>query len=154
MAEELYRFESPLNSAQLADTLRGLTNPQIEKTGQKANLEPVEKAFKRLSAKPGTRKSDYDIELCEIVHRQLKHLPGSLQLDMRLWQWLTVKRFPNFVWTRWNGSIPVDVSAALTRGGMVDRFLGNRSLRERIGMRSRACSSLPKFSTTKPTATS
>jgi hypothetical protein len=129
MAEDLLRFESPLTASQLADVLAGSLSPAIEKTGETANLEPVEKAFRRLASKPGTGRTDYDVELCEILHKQLKHIPASLKVDMRFWQWMTVKRFPDFVWTRWNGSIPKDIAAALSRGGMAERFLGNRSLR-------------------------
>ena len=131
MTEVLYRFETPLNANQLADVLEGLANPPVEKTGAAADLQPVEKAFRRLASKAGTRKSDYDIELCEILHKQLRHIPASLKVDMRFWQWLSVKRFPEFVWTRWSTGVPNDVGAALARGGMADRFLGNKSLRGR-----------------------
>lgn len=130
MAEELMRFENPLTTSQLADVLVGSLSPAVEKTGQKANLEPVEKALRRLSSNPGTAKTEYDIEVLEVLHKQLKHLPVSLKVDMRFWQWMTVKRFPNFVWMRWNnGAIPKDIGGALARRGMPERFLGNRSLR-------------------------
>src|SRR5262249_9142794 len=129
MAEDLYRFEQPLLPSQLADVLRGSVNPAVEKTGQTANLEPVEKAFRRLAGKASTRKSDYDIELCELLHKALKHIPDRLKVDMRFWQWLTVKRFPEFVWRRWSAGVPGDIAAAVARGGMADRFLGNKSLR-------------------------
>jgi hypothetical protein len=131
MAELLYRFETPVTPNQLADLLNGSTNAPVEKTGQMANLEPVENAFRRLAAKAATRKSDYDVELCELLHKQLKHIPAGLKVDMRFWQWLSVKRFPEFVWLRWSTGVPNDIAAALTRGGMADRFLGSRSLRGR-----------------------
>lgn len=131
MAEALYRFENLLPPVQLGDVLRGTANPPVEKTGHTASLDFVEKAFRRLASKAGTRKSDYDVELCELLHKQLKHIPGSLKVDMTFWQWLTIKRFPDFVWTRWSTGAPDDIGAAVARGGMADRFLGNRSLRGR-----------------------
>jgi len=131
MAEDLFRFESPLEPGELANVLRGSSNPSVLKTGQTANLEPVEKALRRLTSRSETRKTDYDIELCELLHRQLRHLPPSLKVDMQFWQWMTVKRFPGFVWARWNGGVPADIAMAVGRAGMSDRFLGNRSLRGR-----------------------
>jgi hypothetical protein len=131
MAEVLYRFQDPLTPNQLGDVLKGLANPAVEKAEEVADLQPVEKAIRRLASKAGTRKSDYDIELCEILHKQLKHIPAGLKVDMRFWQWLSVKRFPEFVWTRWSTGVPKDVTAALARRGIADRFLGNKSLRGR-----------------------
>jgi hypothetical protein len=132
MADEMiFRFESPLSPAELPKVLEGAIKPPVCKTGIRADLEPVEKAFQRLASKASTNKSDYDVGLCEVVHKQLNHLRGSLFVDMRFWHWLTVKRFPEFVWTRWHGSIPDDVGIALARGGMSDRFLGKSTLRGR-----------------------
>jgi hypothetical protein len=133
MAEDIQRFESPVAPAQLQAVLEGTASLPVEKTGFTANLDPVDKAFQRLASKASTKKSDYDVELCQILHKQLKHLPANLTVDMRLWHWLAAKRFAEFVWTRWHGSIPdqADIGTALARGGMNDRFLGKSTLRGR-----------------------
>lgn len=131
MVEDLLRFETPVSPGELAYVLLGSASPPVQKTGAKANLDPVEKTFRKLAAQSSTKKGDYDVAMCEVLHRKLKHLPAPIKLDMRMWQWLTIRRFPDFVWTRWDGKIPTDVGAALARGGMADRFLGSRSLRGR-----------------------
>jgi hypothetical protein len=46
---------------------------------------------------------------------------------MRMWQWMTIKRFPDLVWRRWNGAVPRDIPGALAKPGLAPRFLGNRS---------------------------
>jgi len=131
MAEEIMRFENPLSSIQLQGALEQTLSLPVQKTGETANLEPVEKSLKRLKLKSGVKKTDYDLEMCEVLHRQLKHLSAGLKVDMRFWQWLTVQRFPEFVWLRWHGEVPQDIRAALGRSGMSDRFLGKRTLRGR-----------------------
>jgi Family of unknown function (DUF6339) len=132
MADEMmFRFELPLTPAELPKVLEGKMSPSVCGTGIPANLEPVERAFQRLASKASTKRSDYDVLLCELLHKQLKHLPASLLVDMRFWHWLAVKRFAKFVWTRWHGSVPEDVGSALARGGMSDRFLGRSTLRGR-----------------------
>jgi uncharacterized protein DUF6339 len=131
MSEDLLRFESPVSPSELPEILAGSIDPPVEKTEQRANLEPVEKIFRKLEAQGKRKTGDYDIAMCEALHRQLKHLPAAVKLDMRMWHWLAIKRFPDFVWIRWDGKVPADVASALARGGMAARFLGNRSLRGR-----------------------
>ena len=131
MAEDLLRFDTPILPGDLADVLSGSSSPPVRATGAKADLGPVDKIFRKLAAQSSTKKGDYDVAMCAALHRHLKHLPAPIKLDMRMWQWLTIKKFPDFVWTRWDGKIPTNIGAALARGGMADRFLGSRSLRGR-----------------------
>jgi len=131
MAENLFRFESAVTPSQLQSIFEGRANLPVQKTGFVVDLDPVDNAFHRLASKASTKKSDYDVELCQVLHKQLKHLPANLTVDMRLWHWLAAKRLSQFVWTRWHGSVPSDVGVALARGGMSDRFLGSSTLRGR-----------------------
>jgi hypothetical protein len=131
VAEEMKRFEHLLSSSELKGVLGQTLKVAVQNIGETANLEPVEKTLKRLNSQSGTKRTDYDLELCEVLHKQLKHLPVALKVDMRFWQWMAVERFPDFVWLRWHGEVPEDVDAALSRGGMAERFLGNRTLRGR-----------------------
>jgi hypothetical protein len=131
MAEELYRFDDFLTLVQLESTLDKTSTAPVQKAGETANLDPIEKSLKRLKSKNGLKKTDYDLEMCEVLHKQLKHLSPGLRVDMRFWQWLTITRLPEFVWLRWHGEVPQDIKAALGRSGMCDRFLGKRTLRGR-----------------------
>jgi hypothetical protein len=131
MVEELFRYEVPVDAHQLPAVLAGELVLPLSSTGRSANLEPVDKLIARLRAKGKAKKTDYDIEVCEELHKRLKHLPSDLTLDMKFWHWLAIKRLPNFVWLRWNGSVPTDPKLALSRSGMSDRFLGGRTLRGR-----------------------
>lgn len=131
MAEEMFRFEEPLLQSQLLGALDRSQIPPTTKAGVTADLDPVDRAMKRLMGNPKPRRSDYDVELCETLHAQLKHLSPALTVDMRFWHWLCTQRLQEFVWIRWHGEIPQDIRAALSRSGMSDRFLGNRTLRGR-----------------------
>jgi hypothetical protein len=130
MSEELLRFQNPVSPSELPQVLSGSIDPPVEKTGGKVDLQPVEKIFRRLATQGKKKTGEYDVAMCEALHRALKHLPTAVKLDMRMWHWLAIKRFPDFVWIRWHGKKPGDVAAALA-GGMPARFLGNRSLRGR-----------------------
>src|SRR5262245_58625499 len=75
MVEDIMRFEGPVSATELADILSGSATPTLQKTGTKANLVPVENTFRKLAAQTKTEKRDYDIAMCEVLHKQLKHLP-------------------------------------------------------------------------------
>jgi hypothetical protein len=131
MPEELFRFERELEPGELALVLAGALDVPTESAGAKADLATVDKKMRQLVKDPKTNKTDYDVQLIEPLHKALKHLPSSVRVDMRMWQWMAVKRFPELVWRRWNGKVPTDMPAALARAGLAARFLGNRSLRGR-----------------------
>jgi hypothetical protein len=131
MAEDVLRFEREIAPDELGDVLSGKSTIGLEPTGATAELEPVEKAIARLASNPKTKKTQYDIELLPLLHEALRHLPAPVRLDMRMWQWMTIVRFPDLVWERWNGERPSDIKAALAKSGLAARFLGNASLRGR-----------------------
>jgi hypothetical protein len=131
MAEDLKRFEELLSSDALAGALDGSALPATEDIGITADLAPIDKIIAAMVSKPKPRRSDYDLDMCEVLHTQLKHLPAAVAVDMRFWHWLCACRLQDFVWMRWNGELPRDKNAALTRSGMSDRFLGGRTLRGR-----------------------
>jgi hypothetical protein len=91
----------------------------------------VEKTIERLAKNPKTDKNQYDVDLLPPLHQALSHLPAAVKLDMRMWQWLAIKRLPHFVWRRWNDELPDKIEAALARPGLPPRFLGSNSLRGR-----------------------
>jgi hypothetical protein len=126
MTEEILRFSREITSDELADVLSGTVSVPTEKTGVVADLAAVNKEIQKIIRSKAPR-TGYDTGLVEPLHRALKNLPQSLKLDVRMWQWMAIKRFPQFVWARWNGEQPKDIRAALARHGIPARFLGNRS---------------------------
>ncbi len=131
MPEQLMRFHREVTAGDLADLLSGKPTIAAENTGYAAELGPVDKTVGRLASNPKTNKTQYDIDLAPLLHQALKHLPPPVKLDMRMWQWLAIKRFSQLVWRRWNNDLPGDIQAALAKPGLAPRFLGNNSLRGR-----------------------
>jgi hypothetical protein len=132
MVEDILRFSREIDASELADVIAGRTKVPLEMTGNSADLAPMDSAIERLirgSKKLDTRQCD--MELSPLLHQALKDLPRPAKLDMRMWHWFSIIRFPVLVWGRWNGEQPSDIDAALAKGGLAARFLGNRSLRGR-----------------------
>ena len=153
MLEDLLRFVSPVSPSELPEVLSGSTNAPVEKTGQRANLEPVEKIFRKLEAQGKRKTGDYDIAMCEALHRQLKHLPAPVKLDMAMWHWLTIKRFPDFVWIRWYGKVPPTLPPLWHAAGWRPDFWETGRYGGGIATLSLDCFSLPKSFTTRRKAT-
>lgn len=132
MSEDIFRFEREITSGELADLLAGRTKVGLETTGSKANLSCVDATIEKLISSPKKmNNSQCDMELSPLLHQAVQHVPRPVRLDMGMWQWMAIMRFPKLVWQRWNGEQPKDIQAALAKGGLAARFLGNRSLRGR-----------------------
>ena len=131
MAEELYRFERPVELSELIEEITEEGVVAVEKTGCKADFAKVDKALKTLVGNPKTKRTDFDIVLAEELHRALGHLPVDVRLDMRFWHWMTITRFRQLVWHRWFNGPPKDIEKALGQPAKKHRFLGTRSLRGR-----------------------
>jgi hypothetical protein len=131
MPEPVLRFARSIASGELPGLLEGTLSVPTEEVGHVADLKEIDNAIRRLDSASGTRKTDYDIVLSELLHQALRHLPVPVRLDMRMWHWMAISRFPGFVWNRWFSGKPADIATALVQEAKKQRFLGTRSLRGR-----------------------
>ena len=96
------RYAKPLNSDHLEDVLGGGRWP-TEPLGSAIPLEGVDDAVGSVPADAAG--SAIDAALLEPLHGALP-LTRREAADPRVWQWLSVNRFPSFVWRRWAGHVP------------------------------------------------
>jgi hypothetical protein len=132
MKTVLSRLAAPLDDRKIVEALRSPDEVQVVPVAESVDLEPFEAAVTALKEQ-GVKESAMDALLVEPLHRCLRNLPDSVTTDMRLWHWFTVVRFPEIVWLRWRGSVPVDPEDGFIVGNgrrpvPVVRFLGTASI--------------------------
>jgi hypothetical protein len=130
MKTELRRFVRPLESRQdLLDALASGSSVPSEPIGYSVNLRPIRRAIEslRTSTEPTDKRSWWDAELVEPVHRALVKLPVRVSADMRFWHWLCATELAELVWKRWHGEVPETPSEVLTTA-LMGRFLGAPTL--------------------------
>lgn len=127
MTLALCRFVSLVSQHMLPAALLEPERVETEPVGLAVDLSEVKSLLDELVAS-NEPESTWDRIVAPVLHQKLRNLPRRLAADMRLWQWLCIAAFPEFVWHRWCGGIPSDMTAAL-RPSVVERFLGAPTLR-------------------------
>lgn len=132
MKTVLSRLVAPLDDRKIVEALRSPDEVQVVPVAESVDLGRFEAAVTALKEQ-GVKESAMDALLVEPLHRCLRNLPDSVTTDMRLWHWFTVVRFPEIVWLRWRGSVPVDPEDGFIVGNgrrpvPVVRFLGTASI--------------------------
>lgn len=75
--------------------------------GASADFSDLEKKVAEIQQKE-IKPAQMDALLVEPVHVALKHIPQSLKLDPRFWEYLAAERFRGFVWSRWWAGKPLE----------------------------------------------
>lgn len=132
MSTCLQRLESPIREQNLVEALRKGGDLPVRDLPRKVDLGLLDKAIQE-AIEAGVRESALDTVLIEPLHRALRGMDEVLKTDMRIWHWLTVVRYPDVVWYRWRGSVPVDPEEGFVRGNgrrpvPAVRFLGTASI--------------------------
>ena len=126
--EDLYIFDKPLVVDDLCATCDGSTLPKKIKINQLADLKALEKILQKALSTTKDR-AKVDSQVADKVYQILKPLPDEYRRDLRFWQWLSVDRFPEFVWRRWAPSSKFGSSEELRKKPLCERYLGAYSLR-------------------------
>jgi hypothetical protein len=132
MGTTLQRYVHPLRSTQeLLSVLADGSAVPAESVGVKADLSPIRRKIDQLvrETPAGDKRSWWDAELVEPLHRELHGLPVRVAADMRFWHWLCTAEFSELVWRRWapGGEVPDRPEEVLTTA-LVGRFLGSATL--------------------------
>ncbi len=130
MSTDLRRYQEPVSFGRLPGVLLQPWAEPGEPVGFVAELGEVREYVSRMRRTDHPtvlQRSAWDRELVAPLHRALLQLPRRDALDMRLWHWLCIAQFPDFVWMRWVGQVPEQPSRALTPA-VSERFLGGQSL--------------------------
>lgn len=132
MKNRLQRLQSPMSEQGLVEALRqGAELPASDLT-QEVDLSRLDEAIREAIGQ-GIGESALDTFLVEPLHRALRVMDEPLRTDMRIWHWLTVVRYPDLVWLRWQGSVPADPEQGFVVGNgrrpvPAVRFLGTASI--------------------------
>ncbi|TGH27844.1 MAG: hypothetical protein ERJ68_00420 [Aphanocapsa feldmannii 277cI] len=132
MKNALQRLRNPISEQGLVTALQDPAGLQICALPQVVDLSPLDAAIDRALG-AGIQESALDNCLVEPLHRTLRVMDMSLRTDMRLWHWLTVVRYPDLVWRRWRGAVPIDPEEGFMVGSgcrpvPAVRFLGTASM--------------------------
>lgn len=132
MKKDLHRLQSPVSDQGLIEALRSGRDLPVIKLSQPVDLRHLDQVIEDVNEN-GIRESALDSYLVEPLHRSLRGLEESLKTDMRIWHWLTVVRYPEFVWLRWRGAVPPDPEEGFITGNGYKpvpavRFLGTPSI--------------------------
>jgi len=132
MNEKIKRYESELTTEQLIQELRGESRVKEIELDYEVNFKEVDIELNRYIHNPKIKQKELDKFLVEPLHMALKHIPVNVLLDMRIWHWLCVKRFPGIVFARWVNRESVPKQGFTPDENIVidqkKRFLGKRSL--------------------------
>ena len=101
MIERIKYFEVELSQEQLVQELRGEARVKELDLNYDVDFSEVDKEFNRYLYNTKIKQKDLDKFLVEPLHKALNHIPINKLLDMRVWHWLCVKRFPNVILARW-----------------------------------------------------
>ncbi len=130
--ERLKRFESELTLEQLVQELRGESRVKEIELDYEVNLKEIDIQFNRYVNNPKIKQKELDKLLVEPLHMSLRDIPLNVLLDMRIWHWLCVKRFPGIVFARWINRESIPKKGVTPEENIVTdqkkRFLGKRSL--------------------------
>ena len=132
MSRFLQRLQCPINERALVDALRKADELPINELSSRIDLSELDQTI-RSAIDAGIRESALDTFLVEPLHRTLRGMDEALKTDMRIWHWLTVVRYPDLVWLRWQGSVPADPEEGFMLGNgrrpvPAVRFLGTASI--------------------------
>jgi len=130
--EKLKRFESELTLEQLVQELRGEARVKEIELDYEVNFKEIDIEYNRHISDPKIQRKLLDKFLVEPLHLALKNIPLNDLLDMRIWHWLCVKRFPGIVFARWVGRDYIPKKGFTPEENIITsqkkRFLGKRSL--------------------------
>lgn len=127
MKIQLMRYRDLLRNHELVRALRDPQAFPTEAVGVEADLEAVVCEINRCYVEVPDP-SRWDSFLVAPLHRALRHLPRRTALDMRLWHWLCVAQFSEFVWRRWRPEGPPVPLPEVIEPQYAERFLGRPSL--------------------------
>ena len=132
MNEKIKRFDSELTLDELIEELRGESRVNEIELDYEVNFKEVEVQLSRYVHNPKIKQKDLDKFLVEPLHMSLKSVPVNVLLDMRVWHWLCVKRFPEVVFARWVSRESIPRPGFMPDENIIvdqkKRFLGKRSL--------------------------
>jgi len=132
MTQRLFRLCAPLSESGLIEALRHPEKFSVVPVDQDVDLSGLDSLIRDLISR-GAGDSAIDSELVEPLHRCLRPLPEEITIDMRLWHWFCVVRYPELVWRRWRGLPPADPEEGFLKGQghrpvPAGRFLGTPSI--------------------------
>ena len=132
MSEELFRLKTPLTNSGLIPALRNPESIGIERVNSEVDLESLSSLIDHLLNK-NIKGAALDSMLVECVHKTFNSLPDNVLIDMRVWHWLCVIKYPAIPWMRWRGSIPLEPEDGFYIGSGKKfvpplRFLGTSSI--------------------------
>ena len=126
MTTKMRHYSQPVTSRDFLDYLNDPGYGETVDTGHSVDFGAFNAKLKDLRQK-NVPLPEWDRHLAEPLHRALRSLPRRLLLDMRLWHWVCISAFPEFVWERWTReefNPPYDDA----KQSVIGRFTGTMSL--------------------------
>lgn len=128
MSTPLYRFKEAVRPDALPAILAGECLPDVESVGILADLDSVRAEFERVRKAFPSERAQWDRHIAVVLHGVLRSLTRRQAADMRFWHWLCTVEMAEFVWLRWHGSVPEDMTVAESQRALSERFLGGPTL--------------------------
>lgn len=135
MKADIKLYTNPLTAADFSAELSGMSVAEETEAAFKVNYTKLDRAIAAAVKKQvnSGKEGSLDVDLAEPVYETLKGLPDYIAMDMGLWHYLCVRKYPEFVAKRWlKQGIPNTMEEVEENIGLFPakrkRFLGTNTL--------------------------
>ena len=133
MTVELRRYILPVTPYSLPDLLRNPESVETDSLDIRVDFSEFQEQFSELRSQNEDaitpERAHWDRHLVEPLHHALRDMTRRMASDMRVWHWLCIGQLQDFVWFRWHGRVPDQITDDAMSRSLCERFLGNQTLR-------------------------